>query len=356
MRPLILLASLMSVAASPVARPGAPAAPAPAASLPAAAPKPPPAQPARPGPPALLAALSADAPGEKIRRFLLKPYATATGTDLPTLTWHGTDGLRALLASHGADLILVDAATLADLCRSQAVQKLDWSTLDRARMQPGSASDCGQGAYLAQTALAWDRARLSGTPGWADFWDIARHPGRRGLQNHARGNLELSLLADGVSPADIYRTLRTQDGLDRAFRKLDQLKPYAVWWDQPSQAADLLAAGKALLTTAPIDAATAAAAANPALGVSAAGSLATWFSWAIPQGAPHPAASRLALVIAADPARQAELARATGFGPAGTMALALLPPPAAPALVIDDGFWAENGTRIEARFASWMAK
>jgi putative spermidine/putrescine transport system substrate-binding protein len=358
---IALLARLLAVAAVAVAaepvKPHPPAAAPSAAAAPAAAkPRPAPTPPAHPGPPPLLAALSPDAPGEMIRRILLKPYATATGTELATLSWSRADGPGKVIASHGADLLLVDAATLADLCHSQALARIDWSALDRARMQPGAATDCGVGAYLAQTALAWDRARFSGTPSWADVWDIARHPGRRGLQNRARGNLELALLADGFSPGDIYRTLRTPEGLDRAFRKLDQLKPYIVWWDQPSQATDLLATGKALLTSAPVDSATAAAAAKPGLGVSAAGSLATWFSWAVPQGAPHQEAARLALVIAGDPARQAELARATGFGPADSLALDLLPPHPEPLLLIDDGFWAEDGAKVEARFAEWKAK
>jgi putative spermidine/putrescine transport system substrate-binding protein len=259
------------------------------------------------------------------------------------------------MTTHAADLILLDATVLAELCRTREVSKLDWSTLDRDRDAPGSASDCGAGAYLAETGIAWDRARFPGTPGWTDLWDIASHPGRRGLQSRARGTLEIALLADGVGPGDIYRTLRTPDGLDRAFRKLDQLRPYIVWWDQPAQAADLLASGKALLTSAPIDTMVSAAASHPGLGYSAAGSLASWFSWAIPQAAPHPAAARVALVIAADPARQADLARTTGLAPANTLALDLLPPQAKPSLIIDDGFWAENGTKIQARFAAWLA-
>jgi putative spermidine/putrescine transport system substrate-binding protein len=353
--PRLLAVVAVAVAAEPV-KPHPPAAAPSAAAAPVAAkPKPAPTPATRPGPPPLLAALSPDVPGEPVRRILLKPYAAATGTELASLSWSRAEGPGKLVASHGADLLLVDAATLADLCHSQSLARIDWSALDRARMQPGAATDCGVGAYLAQTALAWDRARFSGTPSWADVWDIARHPGRRGLQNRARGNLELALLADGVAPGDIYRTLRTPEGLDRAFRKLDQLKPYIVWWDQPSQATDLLATGKALLTSAPVEAATAAAG-KQALGVSAAGSLATWFSWAVPKGAPHQQAARLALVIAGDPARQAELARATGFGPANTLAMDLLPPVAAPALIIDDGFWAESGAKIEARFAEWKTK
>jgi putative spermidine/putrescine transport system substrate-binding protein len=325
-----------------------------------ALPPPPPAKPVseHPGPPALLAAIAPGAPAEKLRRLLLKPYADATRTELPSLVWDGSSGaLKTLLAAHGADLLLVDASTLADLCRSQSVIRLDWSVLDKARFVAGAATDCGAGAFQDSTVVAWDRAKFAGTPNWADFWDIARHPGRRGLQSTARGNLEIALLADGVAPGDVYRSLRSPDGLDRAFRKLDQLKPYIVWWEQPAQAADLLASGKALLTSAPVAAIVASQAVHRDLGFSSAEGLTDWFSWAVPQGAPHAQAATLAMIIAADPARQAEFARSTGLSPATTLASDLLPTAATTRpLAIDDGFWAENRDRLEQRFAAWLAK
>jgi putative spermidine/putrescine transport system substrate-binding protein len=368
MRRFVILA-LLTVAAAPNAPPVQKAEHVPAVKVqpapkPAEAPKPP-AQAEHPGPPPLLAALPRLAPGDKLRQILLKPYAAATGTDLPALEWDDAASLKTLLAGNGADLILVDAATLTDLCRAQAVTKLDWTALDRARAMPGSASDCGAGAYLDATALAWDKNKFQGTPNWGDFWDIARHPGRRGLQAHARGNLEIALLADGVSPGDIYRTLRTPDGLDRAFRKLDQLKPYIVWWNKPADAVDLIISGKALLTSAPIEAVAMASSPHVNLGYSAAGSVASWFSWAVPQTAPHPKAALLALVITADPARQAELTRATGLGPSTAATLDLLPPAlraespdtaANQVLLIDDSFWTESKDKIEQRFTGWLAK
>ena len=382
MRFLVLLApALVTViaAAGPATAPQKtddPTHPSPALSAQPANPKPPdtkaagapPASPDHPRPPALQAAIPPVAPGDKLRRLLLKPYATATGTDLPIPVWDGSaDGLKMLMGAHGADLVLVDAASLADLCRTQAISKLDWNALDRGRSLAGAVSDCGAGAYQSATTLAWDKGKFPNTPTWGDFWDVARHPGRRGLQNRARGNLEIALLADGVGPGDIYRTLRTADGLDRAFRKLDQLKPYLVWWEQPAQAADLLSSGKALLTSAPADVIVAATTTHPNLGYTAAGNLTSWWSWAVPQAAPHAAAATLALIIAEDPARQAEFARATGFGPASAMALDLMPAEARGAssslaanqgqsLVLDEGFWAENRDKLEARFSAWLAK
>ena len=99
--------------------------------------------------------------------------------------------------------------------------------------------------------LAWDRDKFLRTPTWADFWDVAKYPGKRGLRNGVRGNLEIALMADGVAPGDVYKVLATSDGVDRAFRKLDQLKPYIVWWQTDAEAARILGSGDVLMTSAP---------------------------------------------------------------------------------------------------------
>ena len=309
-------------------------------------------------PPPLVVAVPPVPAHDALIRLLLKPYADATQTALAAPVWTGSDldGLKAL----AADLVLVDGEQLAVGCRSGQFRKLDWGHLNRDRYVV--AGDCGAGAYLAATALAWDRDKFTTAPVWADFWDVVRHPGRRGLQRTARGTLEIALLADGVAVGDIYRTLRGADGLDRAFRKLDQLKPYIQWWDTPSQPGQWLAAGKVLLTSAPAEMVPAAAAAgHKHLAVQWTASLTRGMSFALPQNAPDPAAGAIALAIAGDPARQAMLTSATGLGPAVKDAADLLPAGprpdnAAGALMMDDGFWAENRAKLEQRFAAWLAK
>jgi putative spermidine/putrescine transport system substrate-binding protein len=271
-----------------------------------------------------------------------------------------------LLKTLGPDLALVDGEQLAVGCRSGQFRKLDWGRLNHDRY--AVTGDCGAGAYLEATALAWDRDKFATAPVWADFWDVARHPGRRGLQRTARGTLEIALLADGVAVGDVYRALRSADGLDRAFRKLDQLKPYIQWWDAPSQPGQWLAAGKVLLTSVPAETLPAAAAAgHKRLAVQWTANLTRAMSFALPQNAPDPSAAAIALAIAGDPARQAVLASATGLGPAVKDAVDLLPAAAlvdnagAPknlgaALMMDDGFWADNRAKLEQRFAAWLAK
>ncbi len=314
----------------------------------------------------LSAAIAGGVAKDAVRRILLQPYATATATPLGDPAWNGSmDELHALQAAHQADLVLADGATLAAGCKGGVFDKLDWSALGRNRFVPDAATDCGAGAYLAATVLAWDRDKVQGAPGWDDFWDVAKHPGRRGLRRAARGNLEIALLADGVAMGDVYRTLRSPDGVDRAFRKLDQLKPYILWWDQPAQPAQLLATAKVLLTSAPASSLPAGSRAH--VGAQWTGSLSEVVSWASPSGAPHARAAQAAMLVASDAARQAEFARSSGLGPATHAGFSLLPDesraqnPALPAnlqagLPIDEGFWLDNGEKLEARFAAWIGK
>lgn len=318
------------------------------------------------GPAALTVALP-DAPvTEPARRLLLQPYADATETTLAEPPW---DGTQAGLKAAGADIALLRAPLLAAACAAGLLEKIDWDRLVRERFVAGAASDCGLPVGVAATALAWDRDRVPGTPGWGDFWDVAKHPGRRGLQRAARGTLEIALLADGVNPNDVYRTLRTAEGVDRAFRKLDQLKPYVEWWDKPSQPVQYLAAGRALMVSVPAETlATAPAGKTPRhFAVNWSGSLNEPVSLAVLHGAAHAEAAVAALVIASDLARQALFAEASGLGPGNRDAVDLLPDAARQAspslpqnlqggLTLDEGFWGENGAKLEARFAQWLGK
>ncbi len=354
-------------AAPPLAAPAAKPAPARPAPISTSVASPAPAaKPTLPGPSPLSAAIPATEPKDALRRVLLKPYAEVTGTELIDPAWDGAS-LDAFKKAP-VDLVLLPGDALAAACRAQALVKLDWGVLGRDRYMPEAVTECGAGAYVSTTALAWDRDKLQAAPSWSDFWDVARHPGGRGLQHTARGNLEIALLADGVSPGDIYRTLRSNDGVDRAFRKLDQLKPYIIWWDRPDQPAQLLSAGRVLLTSAPTGPLLQSAdATHRAYGLQWAGSLVALHYWAVPQNAPHPDVATAALLIAGDIARQAQFARATGLGPTIKGADALLPPAARAAnpstplnaqggLVMDEGFWVDNGDKLQARFAAWLAK
>lgn len=85
---------------------------------------------------------------------------------------------------------------------------------------------------------------------WADFWDTEAFPGPRSLRKMPQYNLEFALIADGVPKDDVYKVLGTEEGMDRAFAKLDEIKDdIVVWWESGAQSVQLLSDGEVFYTT-----------------------------------------------------------------------------------------------------------
>lgn len=310
-----------------------------------------------------------------LREAIIRRFAEAKGVAVDVQGWEGgVAALRARVESRaGWDVASVNGTEALAGCEAGLLEKLDWPALGgRDRLLPGGATDCALGVALRATVLAWDRDKLQGapgwTPGWAEFGDVVKHPGRRGLRKHPRGTLEIALMADGVPPNEVYRQLRTEAGVDRAFRKLEQLRPYIVWWQDEVEAARLLATGDVLMTSAP---ASAVAEANRQEGRNFAlqwqGGLTTVIALAIPRGAPNQAEAMRFLAFAADPRIQAGLPAQAPLGPLAKGALegmapaeaALLPTgPAAQAgaVAVDEAFWRDNLAKLSQRFDVWLPR
>jgi putative spermidine/putrescine transport system substrate-binding protein len=300
----------------------------------------------------------------------VQPFTAATDIAVRQDSWDGgMDTLHAKATESGWDLVQVDADELAAGCGDGTFDKLDWSAIGGKDHYQGIAvNDCGVGATVNNTVLAWDRDKFQATPTWSDFWDVAKIPGKRGLAKSPRGALEFALLADGVAPGDVYKTLASSDGVDRAFRRLDQLKPYIVWWQTPADAAKILGSGDVLMTTTP---SSVIAMANRVdkrnFGIQFAASLYEPRWWAMIKGAQNPKEAQQFLYITGAPSLEARLFRVSGeIGLAKGVNDWLSPDQqalsptaqanASVALRVDNGFWHENGARLRARFDTWLAQ
>lgn len=307
---------------------------------------------------------------DAIKEVFVQPFVAATAITVRTEGWEGgIDVLRtqAKTPDNGWDLVLVDSDELAAGCSEGLLEKLDWSAIGgKDHYLPQAVSDCGVGAGVASLVLAWDRDKFPATPGWADFWDVAKYPGKRGLHNGVRGNLEFALIADGVSPGDVYKVLATSEGVDRAFRRLDQLKPYIVWWTDEGEAARILASGDVLMTSA---SAPAIAVANRTthrnFGVQWAASLYEVQSWVVLKGSPNLRAATQYLYFAGTPAIEARLVGLAGEGGLAKGANDGLPAelaqisPTTPANLnaavrVDAAFWHDSLAKLRQRFEAWL--
>lgn len=84
------------------------------------------------------------------------------------------------------------------------------------------------GSVIACNAAAAEKCPTTA----AEFWDVENFPGRRAMYGDGWSeNLMYALLADGVAKEDLFPL-----DVDRAFKKLDELKPdINVWWTTGDQ-------------------------------------------------------------------------------------------------------------------------
>jgi putative spermidine/putrescine transport system substrate-binding protein len=305
-----------------------------------------------------------------IQSAYVQPFTAVTEFPVQQEVWDGgIDTLRthAKAPDNTWSLVLVDPDELVTGCSEGIFEKLDWSTIGgKDHYAQQAVSDCGVGALMMNTVLAWDRDKFPVTPTWSDFWDVAKYPGKRGLRKGVRGNLEIALLADGVAAGDVYKTLATNEGVDRAFRKLDQLRPYIVWWAADTEAARILSSGDVLMTSAPSgQITTTGRAQHRNFGLQFAASLYEVQSWAIMKGSPALRVAQQFLYFTGMPAIEAKLLQTAGEAafakglndglPPELLAMsATNPANLSGALRSDVGFWHDNQAKLRQRFDSWL--
>ena len=312
---------------------------------------------------------------DSIREHFAKPFAAESHTPLIEDTYSGA--LSAVAAQVMAknvtwDVVDFDSDVVRAGCDQGYLERLDWSKLPaKSTFIPAAvASPCGLGFLTGALVLGFDSAKFSGAgpATWADFWDVSKFPGKRGMRQDANTTLEVALMADGVAPADVYSVLATPAGVDRAFHKLDALKPYISWWTVGAQSVQALASGEVAMTAAYSGRLVSA---NAREGkhynlMWNAGSIYFNDYWGIPKGSPNRDAAMAFIASTAQVQRQLAFSGASGYGPtlivkadqagADLQNNLLTPERLAHSVARDDGFWSEHGDELTKRFNIWASK
>ncbi|MBD0417439.1 ABC transporter substrate-binding protein [Oryzicola mucosus] len=192
--------------------------------------------------------------GEVLKTAAIEPFREVTKIDVKAdnRDW-GIGAVRAKIESDSGvwDLVTVEDAEAIQGCDEGYFAKIDKSKI--AGLEDFDLMDdkleCAVPFVFYGTVLAYDKARIGDEPtSWADLWDVKKWPGRRGMNKTPMATLELALMADGVERDQVYAVLATPEGVDRAFKKLDELKPNIVWWQNPGQSRQMLAAGEIVMS------------------------------------------------------------------------------------------------------------
>ncbi len=307
------------------------------------------------------------------REVYFKPFVEATKIKLLEESWDGGVGvLRAKIqgGNNNWDVVQVESEELVLGCEEGLYEKIDWEKVGgKDKLMDDAVHECGVGTIVYNFILSYDADRIKDGPkSWADFWNVQKWPGKRALRKGPKTNLEIALMADGVPPAEVYKTLATEAGIERAFRKLDELKPHLIWWEKGSQPPQLLAAGEVAMTSA-YNGRIAAANQNDKKNFRIVwqNSLYTVDYWVIMKGTPNKAQAEQFIHFASLPENQAKLPAKIPYGVTAKAATAMIDPkilpelPTAPeniatALYINEPFWVENLDRLNQRFNAWVAR
>ena len=202
--------------------------------------------------------------GEAQNEAFVKPFVAATGK--ATVMVDSDNPAPAIKAMVEAGNVTVDVASVeyADairLCDEGILEPIDASKLPAGAdgtpavddFLPGAVTECGVSTDIWSNVFAYDTTKFPADAApktAADFFDLEKFPGKRGLKKGAKAVLELALLGDGVPAAEVYSVLSTPEGVDRAFAKLDTIKSEVVWWEAGAQPPQLLADGEVVMATA----------------------------------------------------------------------------------------------------------
>ena len=212
----------------------------------------------------------------------------------------------------------------------------------------------------------------------ADFFDVEKFPGKRGIHTWATGIIEKAMVADGVKPTAVPTVLANQTGaLDRAFAKLDTIKDHVVFWSSGAKPLDLINSGEVSMSLAYNGRIGGAVLNDGADYVTVWDGQVLEEEWLVlMNGAPNRAAALHFLVHASSSQAQADQAKWINYGP---MRLSALPIMEAgepwfntgvtimehmpnteehmkSGLLADPDWWADNGQAVNDRYAAWMAQ
>ena len=244
------------------------------------------------------------------------------------------------------------------------VEKIDDKIVDRSKYPEAVRTPYVFASSVYTTIIGYRTDVFKGgthPKSWADWWDVKKFPGARSMRNHPTDNLEFALIADGVPKDKVYPI-----DFDRAFKKLDQIKPHVtVWWSTGQQPAQLLLDKEVVLATgwngrfydiikkgAPVEIEWNEGALKQG-------------SFVIPKGAKNPYWANKMLSEMSVPQQQAIYATELGYPGLNLESLNFVDAKVKPYLPtlyvekqfwIDDAWYAENGAKAQELWNAWMLK
>jgi len=308
-----------------------------------------------------------------LRENFYAPFTAATGIAVRAVPASNAEQWAKVKAMTGSGHLEWDIVSIypEDMVAQQAVlAPIDCAALSALKDQavPGACKDRGLLRTIGGGILAYNTKSFAQKPPqtWADFWNVTDFPGPRALPNYGAPwwVLMAALEADGV-PSDKLFPL----DLDRAFKKLDQIKPNVqVWWKTGDQSQQIMRDGEVVMSMMWSGRAYTLAGEGTPIGVSWQGAPTNIALWGLLKDAPHADAAKAFLdYFLGRPEAHVAFSREITYDTSNRRALDLLPEPeqhqratfpanAKAMAPVDDAWVAQNRSSLLERWNDWLAK
>jgi len=303
---------------------------------------------------------------EAARAHLFTPFTAATGIEIRTISPVSFAKLAAQVrtGAYEFDVTTLGVAELGRAYQANLVDAYDASKIPASSLWPGAVTLNGINSHAFANIITYRREKFpnGGPQSWAEFWDTAKFPGPRCLQNYAGRVLAFALMADGVEPGKLFPY-----DLDRGFRSLDRIKKdIRVWWSQSPQSQQLIRDGEVDLIGMWNTSAQQLVDQNVPVELVFNQAVIDVATWVVARGTPRAKNAWRFIEFAIQPERLAKFAQQNNYGPMNPGAFKFLTPevvrrmPTAPdnlakAVVLDAEKLLPELDTMAKRFERWLS-
>ena len=298
-----------------------------------------------------------------------KPFTAATGIQVKAVTPVSYARIKAQVESgnYQFDMTSINSMLVLRGARTKLIEPIDWAVFKKGTLPDDAIVADGHGVAFAilGTNLCYraDKFPHGGPKSWADFWDVQKFPGPRSLcMSDSPRTCIFALIADGVPMDKLYPL-----DFDRAFKKLDQIKPHIkVWWREGNQSQQLLRDGEVDMMSIWNARGTELKQQGVPVEVVWNGAVRSSSTWCVLKGAPNRKLAWEFIQFVSGPKPQADFNTRLYYGPTNPGAYALIPKNIAVQLptyraneaisVKEDDTWeVDRIDKLEERFTQWLA-
>ncbi|MCK1688606.1 ABC transporter substrate-binding protein [Bradyrhizobium sp. 145] len=300
--------------------------------------------------------------GDFVKEQWIKPFTAETGIAVQYVSGPDLAKVKAQVDNKNVEWDVFDAVGASAYA---GIKDNLWEPIDSGVLDPGRfvqrVAETLVPTFIYAGGVAHDPARTKAPANdFVQLWNVNTFPGARGLRSRASETLELALLADGVSPPQLYPL-----DIDRGFKALDAIKPHVKkWFDQTAQGVTLIQTGEVDYTYTYANRVKAAKDSGVSIDFSFGQCISAMNYYTIPRGCPRKQAATRFLEFITRPEQQAVMANKLYVIPVTKGAETGLSDEArrwipemssiSKNVFVSDDYWREHFVAVDKRFKEWI--